>query len=171
MSAKNFFTTTIIWLVPVYLLAFTISAIWLLFDGWLNQFSSLICIWSKTPEQTVPELIFYLLFTIIGSLLGSALLGITSFHRYKAVEKSFEMEHVWGYFFLPLLAIIVGILAFALVQAGLFVLAGDVSGKNSPESASLGYIAIGGVTGYNWDIFIKKMQELSANVMNTKSNT
>ncbi|MDO6525423.1 hypothetical protein Q4519_06970 [Motilimonas sp. 1_MG-2023] len=35
-------------------------------------------------------------------------------------------------------------------------------------SSTLGYLAIGGISGYNWDVFVKKLQELSANVMSTK---
>ncbi|GAL15050.1 hypothetical protein JCM19233_6064 [Vibrio astriarenae] len=145
------------------------GAIWLLFDGWLNKFSSITWLWNGTAQTQFPELIYFLLFAIIGSLLGSALLGLTSFHRYKAIEKSFETDHIWGYFFLPVLALVVGILVFALIQAGLFVLAGDISSEKSPESATLGYLAIGGVAGYNWDVFIRKLQELSVSVLNTQN--
>ncbi|EGU38031.1 hypothetical protein [Vibrio splendidus] len=152
--------------VSLYTFAYAIGAIWLLFDGWLNNFSSITWLWGEDTQ--FPQVIYFLLFTIIGSLLGSALLGLTSFHRYKAIEKSFELDHSWGYFFLPVLALIVGILVFSLIQAGLFVLAGDISGDKSPESATLGYLAIGGVAGYNWDVFIKKLQELSVSVLNTQ---
>ncbi|MGI2141488.1 hypothetical protein [Shewanella baltica] len=159
----------IVVIVPLYIFAYTLGAVWLLFDGWLNQFSSITWLWGGDERTQFPELIYFLNFAIIGSLLGSALLGITSFHRYKAIEKSFEVDHIWGYFFLPVLALVVGILVFALIQAGLFVLAGNVSSEKSPESATLGYLAIGGVAGYNWDVFIKKLQELSVSVLKSQS--
>lgn len=168
MSDTQKTNSKVVVVVPVYIFAYTLGAIWLLFDGWLNQFSSITWLWGGNEQTQFPELIYFLLFAIIGSLLGSALLGLTSFHRYKAIEKSFEVDHTWGYFFLPVLALVVGILVFALIQAGLFVLAGDISGEKSPESATLGYLALGGVAGYNWDVFIKKLQELSVSVLNTQ---
>lgn len=81
----------------------------------------------------------------------------------------FDRDHLWGFFLAPFLALIVGILIFALLQSGLVVLTNQsvtANAESADTTASLGYLAIGGVAGYNWDVFVKKLQELSANVMN-----
>ncbi len=159
-----------VYLVPFHIFIYSVGAIWLLFDGWINNFSSLYRLWGVEVGGVLPENVVFLSFTILGSMLGSALLGIISFHRYKAIEKTFDADHVWGFLFLPLLAVIIGILTFALVQSGLFVLSGQTEDSNISHNATLGYLAIGGVTGYNWDVFVRKLQELSKNVLNTPSS-
>ena len=157
------------YVVPVYIFLYTMTAVWLLFDGWINEFKSIYGLWSLAPNTSLPAHVVYLTFTMLGSVLGSALLGIISFHRYKAVEKAFDPDHLWGFIFSPLLAIIIGILAFAIIQSGLVVLSGQMSTSTNQDNATLGYLAIGGVTGYNWDVFVKKLQELSKSVLNTSS--
>ena len=155
-------------IVPAYIFIYTIASIWLLIDGWINQFSSIHVVWSTT---TLPPHVQNLFFTMLGALLGCAILGITSFHRYKAIEKTFDIDHIWGFFLAPVLALVVGLLIYAILQSGLVVLTNQTSLTSiTPQSnitATLGYLAIGGITGYNWDVFIKKLQELSANIMNT----
>ncbi|EGU31575.1 hypothetical protein VII00023_02349 [Vibrio ichthyoenteri ATCC 700023] len=152
-------------------------AIWLLIDGWVNQFSSISGLWSVT---SLPPHVQSLFFTMLGALLGCAILGITSFHRYMAIEKTFDSDHLLGFFLAPILALIVGLLIFAMLQSGLVVLTNQsvLTDVTAPTvTATLGYLAIGGVAGYNWDVFVKKLQELSASVINapkesdSKANT
>lgn len=154
-------------LVPIYITAYTLLGIWLLIDGWLSGFSNICRLWSL--DVAFPMHVQYLFFTMIGSLLGCSLLGITSFHRYVAIEKKFDADHLWGFFLAPLLAVVVGLLIFSLLQSGLVVLTNQTvhSEPIASVTATFGYLAIGAVSGYNWDVFIKKLQELSANVMNT----
>ncbi|WP_155674601.1 hypothetical protein [Aliivibrio fischeri] len=158
-------------LVPTYIVIYTLFSIWLLIDGWINGFSSIFWLWSITPEtSTLPPPVYNLLFTMLGALLGCAVLGITSFHRYKAIDKAFDIDHLSGFILAPILALIIGLLIFAMLQSGLVVLTNQSvsTGNTNPETtATLGYLAIGGISGYNWDVFVKKLQELSANVMNT----
>ncbi|MFW1318539.1 hypothetical protein ACEV70_00630 [Vibrio parahaemolyticus] len=155
--------------IPLYIFVYVAIATWLLFDGWITNFSSLQSIWS-VPEGvlSLPSHVIFSIYTIIGAILGSGLLGIISFHRYIAIEKSFDDDHAWGFLFAPLLAAIVGILMFAIIQSGLIVLSGQMSTADNESNASLGYLAIGAITGYNWDVFVQKMQELSSNILNTK---
>ncbi len=149
--------------VPTYIFVYSIASIWLLIDGWVNNFSSLYHLWGV---DNLPSKVIFLIFTAIGAILGSAILGICSFHRYQAIEKSFDIDHLWGFLFSPLLATIIGILVFSIIQSGLIVLSGSIDGNHNPANATLGYLAIGAVTGYNWDVFIKKLQELSKSVLN-----
>jgi len=155
--------------VPIYIFLYVMMAIWLLFDGWITNFSSFQLVWSLPKGQTsLPSHVVFSIYTILGAIIGSGVLGITSFHRYVAIEKSFDDDHVWGFIFSPLLAGSIGILIFAIIQSGLIVLAGQISSVEKESNATLGYLAIGGVTGYNWDKFIERMQELSSNILNSK---
>ncbi|CAK2701384.1 conserved membrane hypothetical protein [Vibrio crassostreae] len=154
---------------PIYIITYTLFSIWLLMDGWINNFASIYFLWSS---EFLPLHVQNLIFTMLGALLGCAVLGITSFHRYKAIDKIFDGDHLWGFFLAPFLALIVGILIFALLQSGLVVLTNQsVTANTAPSdiTASLGYLAIGGISGYNWDVFVNKLEELSANVMSTPS--
>ena len=154
------------WLVPIYIFSYSLAGIWALVDGLLTNFSFILKLWAVEDPHSIPTLVNYLIFTMIGALFGSAILGIISFHRYIAIDKSFDPDHLWGFWFSPLLALLVGILIFAIIQSGLVVLSGDLADAKNPENATLGYLAIGGIAGYNWDVFVKKLQNLSKNVLN-----
>jgi hypothetical protein len=158
-----------IWLVPLYTLVYSIFAIWLLIDGWLTGFSSILNLWNLDEEFKVPAQVPFLFFTIVGALLGSAILSITSFHRHYAINYSFNSRHIWGFFFAPLLATLVGCLVFAIVQSGLLVLTGDIANESDPIRATLGYVAIGGVAGYNWDVFVTKLENLSQDLFSSSN--
>ena len=155
-----------IWLVPIYVFIYSTFAVWLLVDGWLTGFSSILKLWGVNGGTEVPAQVPFLFFTIVGSLFGCGILGITSFHRHYAISCSFEKKHIWGFYLAPLLATLVGCLVFAIVQSGLLVLTGDIADENDPVRATLGYVAIGGVAGYNWDVFIKKLENLSRDILN-----
>lgn len=145
----------------LYMLVYGLGTIWLLFDGWINQFEALHWLWGMNNKADFSATICFALFTVLGAIMGGALLSITSFHRHFAIEKKFDTDHLWGYWFTPVLSIIVGIVVYALVQSGLLVLAGASNSLDNLSSAALGYTAIGSVAGYNWDIFIRKLQDLS----------
>jgi len=68
------------------------------------------------------------------------------------------------FFFTPILAAIIGSVIFALVQGGLIVLTGSMSKELAANTitSSLGFVAIGCISGFNWDKFVQKLQELSS---------
>lgn len=155
---------------PFFFIFYTLASVWLLIDGWITNFSSLHFIWSLTEEQgQFKPIIINLLFTIVGSLLGCAILGITSFHKYKAIYKPFDKDHIYGFYLAPVLAIAIGVLLYCLLNTGLLVLATELTPKNSFTS-SLGYIAIGSIGGFNWQVFVKKLEELSDNFPRNNNN-
>jgi hypothetical protein len=49
------------------------------------------------------------LFSVFGSILGAGVLDIFSLHKYVAVRRDFQTPHVWGYFFAPWLAAVLGL--------------------------------------------------------------
>lgn len=158
-------------LIPIYIFIYSIFAIWLLLDGWLTGFSSILGLWSLDEDFMIPAQVPFLFFTMLGALLGSAVLSITSFHRHYAINCSFNSKHIWGFFLSPLLATLVGCLVFAIIQSGLLVLTGDIANESDPVRATLGYVAIGGVAGYNWDVFVKKLENLSQDLLNSGNQT
>lgn len=152
----------------LYILTYSLSTIWLMFDGWVNQFTSIYWLWGiMVDEKPFAPQICFALYTVLGAIMGGALLSITSFHRHFSIEKKFDTDHLWGYWFTPVLSMIVGIIVYALVQSGLLVLSGTSNTQENIQTAALGYTAIGSISGYNWDIFIKKLQDLSK-ILNPK---
>lgn len=145
----------------IYMAAYVLGSLWLLIDGWINQFSSLNVLWGIEQAQRMPDLVQFAFTTALGSVLGGAILSFISFHRYVAIEKSFDNDHSWGFFLLPVLSIVIGIAVFSLVQGGLIILSGSLSSENSPKSAYFGFTAIGCIAGYNWDKVASRLQKLS----------
>ena len=156
-------------LFSLYLTVYPIFTIWLFFDGLVNKFSSLYFLWEIDTSTGFSTPISLLLFTTVGAVLGGAILNIISFHKYFSVEKSFDIEYFWGFFFTPILSAVVGIIVFALIQGGLLVLNGSLAESTESINSSLGFTAIGCIAGYNWDMFIRKLQELSS-VLNQKAD-
>lgn len=157
-------------IVPAYIFVYSLGAIWLLMDGWISNFSSISILWTIKNDHSLPNVAVSLLFTQVGAVLGGSLLAIVSFHRYQAIEKNFDKDHLWGFLFSPLLALIIGTLAFAIIQSGLLVLTGGLDTKDQ-YTASLGYLSVGGIAGYNWDVFIKKLKDLSKNVITVENSS
>lgn len=170
-NEKTTYFIALSFIVSVYMMLYSLAAIWFWFDGWMNNFSSLHCLWNISGNEIFSPSVCFALFTILGSILGGALLNITSFHRHFAIEKKFDTDHLWGFFFTPILSIIVGLLIFTLIQSGLLVLSGISDNKENISNAALGFTAIGSVAGYNWDVFIRKIQELSKLINNKAQQT
>lgn len=141
-------------------------AIWLVFEGIINSFDNITMIWAGNSLQPIllDPVALFMMFTCTGALLGVSILNIISFHKYVAIEKNFDIDHVWGFLFSPLLALTIGAVTFGLLQAGLFVLNGNSSLKSTATIQYFGYIGFGAVAGYNWDAFINKIQNLSNNI-------
>lgn len=155
-----------IWGVLIYVCAYSIGAMWMLFQFWIGD-SFLQA--QPSPEPAMADINMGIA-TCLGSLLGCALLNIISFHRYVAVEKFFDLDHIYGFFLSPILAVIVGLLTFSIMHSGIFILSGSGNIQSDSFSASLGHLAIGAIAGYNWDVFIKKVQTLSNNLFKSENS-
>jgi hypothetical protein len=100
-----------------------------------------------TPQQTTILLIIVILTAVIGS---AAALGLTFSHRlgYNKLEKGWG----WWYVTRPFTAAAIGVLAYALVQAGFFG-AGSTSNSDLLAAAT-----IGGLAGLFTDQLLQKMR-------------
>lgn len=153
-----------------YITVYTSLTVLFLFMAWVNDYSFLPIPESFTATQTSP--LDLPLFTIFGALLGGSTLSITSLHKYTAVTKTLDIDHLWGYLMAPILSIIIGILIFCLLYSGMMVLSGGFdSNTNAHSSMKIGYLSLGAICSYNWDVFILKLQRLSSHVTDETSRT
>ena len=155
-----FFKKIYLLAITVYIFLYTVFTIKLIFNGLLNNFSMIDGFLGGSNDLIILPEIKLFIFTILGSVLGGSVLNIVSFHKYIA-NKSFDYSHSWGFVFSPLLSSIIGVMVFSLISSGLFVLTGTRLNVNDSLNSYFTFIAIGGISGYNWDIFIKKLNQLS----------
>ncbi|GAD64044.1 hypothetical protein [Aquipseudomonas alcaligenes] len=152
----------------VFILSYSLYGIWLLFDGWINGFASLHGLWHLAPGTTLEPLLKLCLFSTVGAILGCGTLDLVSFHKYVAIVKQYDVDHIWGFLLSPVLSTIIGILVFALFQSGLLVFSGAMSGEQAPKTAEFGFAAVGFVSGYSWHHVVGKIREISASLFKTE---
>ncbi len=151
----------------LFTLSYCVLGVWLLFDGWLNSFSSVYWLWSIEPEVGIPPIYELAMMSLVGSILGCGTLDIVSFHKYVAIEKKYDVDHIWGYFISPVLASIIGLIVFALFQSGLLIFSGGFSSESTPTTATLGFTAVGFVAGYSWPDAVAKFRDVSKSIFQT----
>lgn len=146
-----------------YVISYTLVTLKFLIMSYQGDFSFLPEI-NSTEVGSSDSLMTLALFTIFGAILGGSTLGIISLHRYSAIEKSLDIDHIWGYLMAPILSIIIGILIFCFLQSGIFVLTGESETINMTKNIKIGYLSLGAICSYNWDVFIMKLQKLSSRI-------
>ncbi|HDT2542377.1 TPA: hypothetical protein QHK75_002394 [Klebsiella aerogenes] len=152
----------------VYVSLYCIFCVKYLLMAWSKDYSFLSILLDDYTKLVNDKSLVLVIYTILGSVLGGAIRSITSLHKYSALEKSFDVDHLWGYLFSPLLSTIIGILTFCFLQCGLLILTGTVNDNSSSLMVMLGYTASGAVGAYNWDVFIKKLKKLSEKIETPK---
>jgi len=150
-------------LILIFIFTYSIPAIWLLFDGWINDFKSIYWIWGLDEDTQLKPTVKFAIISIIGGILGCGTLDLVSFHKFIAIRKTFDLDHLWGYIMSPLLASMVGLLVYSLAQAGLLVLSG-LPDDDYPKTAELGFAAIGFLSGYSWHHVIGRIRKISENM-------
>lgn len=147
-----------------YIMAYTLFSIKYLFLSWAGDYAFLNNLIHASDSFVANEEMKLAIFTIIGALFGGATLGITSLHKYSAVTKKLDIDHLWGYLMAPILSIVIGILIFCLLYSGIMVLNGGSSINTAQASVKIGYLSLGAICSYNWDVFVIKLQKLSKHV-------
>ncbi|ORM65839.1 hypothetical protein PRCB_14480 [Pantoea rodasii] len=148
----------------IYIMIYTLFAIKYFFLSWAGDYGFLNDLIHPSDSLIANEEIKLAIFTVLGALFGGATLGITSLHRYSAVTKTLDIDHLWGYLMAPILSIVIGILIFCLLYSGLMVLNGGTSVNAGQTSVKIGYLSLGAICSYNWDVFVMKLQKLSKHV-------
>ncbi|WP_324700716.1 hypothetical protein U9K49_05815 [Pantoea agglomerans] len=158
-NANSFLLAAFIFLyTSIFFLYFT----WIFFQSWIDDYKFLPNNF-ETYADSHP-LFSLMLFTIFGSVFGGLTLNITSLHRYVGVKKNLDIDHLWGYLMTPMLSIIIGILIFCFLHSGLLILNGGSGGNHDETTVKIGYISLGAICSYNWDIFIAKLQKMSSHI-------
>lgn len=135
--------------IVAYVAGYLLWALWLLLDIWVLGQSHLHQWLHLPPEAKLSSVFLSALHAMLGALLGAGVMDIVSFHTYASVKGDFQARHVWGYFVAPLLASVLGLVVFALLQSGLLVFAGTAKGE-ADDLARLGYLAVGFLSGFGW---------------------
>ena len=136
-------------LIVAFVLCYLSGALWLLLDAWVLGLVNLRRMIGVAPDALLPPVFLSALHAMLGAVLGAGALDIVSFHKYASVKGDFQTRHVWGYFVAPLLAAVLGLVVFALLQSGLLVFAGGAKDK-ADDLARLGYLAVGFLAGFGW---------------------
>lgn len=147
-----------------YIMTYSSITIRYLFFSWSNNYSFLDGLLYLENNNIISEDVKLAIFTIIGAILGGSTLGIISLHKYSAVTKKLDIDHLWGYLMAPIFSVIIGILIFCFLYSGLMVLTGGTELDADKNSVKIGYLSMGAICSYNWDVFIKKLQKLSKHV-------
>ena len=146
--------------IVVYALAYITMAMYLLVDCWVGDKIHLKHLLDIPSSHELPVLFVSAVYAAIGSILGAGTLDIVSFHKYVAVKQDFQKSHVWGYFVGPWLAVVLGVMVFALLQTGLLVFAGTRTADSPSDVANLGYLAIGFLSGFGWLEATERVREI-----------
>lgn len=160
---SRFFLSMIIF---IYIIACTLITLKVFIMTWVGNFSFLTILIPEEKISIVEEPMKLAIFTIMGALLGGSTLGITSLHKHAAITKKLDIDHLWGYLMAPILSVIIGILIFGFLFSGLMVLTGGNSGNTGANGVKIGYLSMGAICSYNWDVFIMKLQKLSQKIPN-----
>lgn len=167
-SENSFLSKFLISAIAIYVSLYCFFCVKYLLMAWSKDFSFLSHLLNNYTNLVNDKSLILVIYTILGSVLGGAILSITSLHKYSAQTKSFDVDHLWGYLFSPLLSTIIGILTFCFLQSGLLILTGTINDNSGSLMVILGYTAAGSVGAYNWDVFIKKLKNLSEKIETRK---
>ena len=165
---KPFISKFLIPAIAVYIVLYCFFSIKYILMAWSKDYSFLSHLLDNYNNLVNDKSLVLVIYTILGSILGGAILSITSLHKYSAQEKNFDIDHLWGYLFSPLLSTIIGILTFCFLQCGLLILTGTINENSTSLMVMLGYTASGAVGAYNWDVFITKLKKLSEKIERPK---
>ena len=135
--------------IVVFIIVYLGFTLWLLLDIWVLGQVNLHRLLGLPLDRTLPSFFLSALHAMLGAMLGAGVMDIVNFHTYASMKGNFQSRHVWGYFVAPLLAAVLGLIVFALLQSGLMVFAGANKGE-ADDLARLGYLAVGFLAGFGW---------------------
>lgn len=148
----------------IWIMACTLITVRYLLLAWSGDYTFLRLLLQPEGDFFISDEIKLATYTVAGALLGGATLSITSLHKYTAVTKTLDVDHLWGYLMAPVLSIVIGLLIFCLLYSGLMVLNGGTNINSEISSVRIGYLSLGAIGSYNWDVFVLKLQKLSKQV-------
>jgi len=102
--------------------------------------------------------------------MGGIFFSLRSLYIHKCVRNDWDGNR-WGvwYYLRPVASLITGFIAYVFLKAGLLMLnnAQDTSGSGEPEI--YGYWAVAFIAGYNVDGFMKRLENIAAEIFGIES--
>ena len=145
----------------LYIATYCLFSIKYLLMAWSGDFAFLGLLLNDYSTLVDNKSLVLVIYTVLGAILGGAVLGITSLHKYSCQAKTFDVDHLWVYLLAPLLAAVIGILTYCFLQSGLLILTGSINDNANTTMVMVGYTGAGAAGAYNWEMFIKKLRHMS----------
>lgn len=144
-------------LLGVYLLAVSAMAILSIFEVLTGQFNLV----HLDPAVSVEQDIRIALMAGLGASLGSCFLCFQGLFRYAVHAPVFHPRMIGSYIIGPLAVVGLGIGAFVLIRAGMFVFGGVAVVQNLTPANEISFVALGILVGFAWHHVLAKLEQLS----------
>lgn len=158
--------------IVIYLLVALIGCSALFLDLWRP--SSFVVDWilgtAAGPDVDPTRVMFRsLLFSVVGGAFGGIIFSLLAFNRQVGFRRDFSQRFVWGYFYSPFVASVLGLIAFALVKGGILILSGGADSVEDQNIANLGHLSLGFLAGFGWSTFTEKLGRIITEVFGSAS--
>jgi len=124
---------------------------WLFLIGWLGS----IDLKGLLPIWIAPFSLAYKCSLL--AALGGVLYSLRAVYLNRCVRKSWDNDWIVWYLIRPIVSLIVGLIAFVFLKAGLLVL----DAKQDIASPAYGFLALAFIAGLNVDRFLVRLEELA----------
>ncbi len=150
------------WLITLWMIAYSLAALTAALTLITDPGGALCRIMSQAACTDASPTVLLVMFTMVGGVLGAGVLGMVSFHRYESMLGTFHVRHAWGFLYAPLLAGILSLVVFALMQGGLLVFGELKAPEEFSHITGLAYLAIGFLSGFGWYPATQKIEQIVA---------
>ncbi len=163
-------TLLVKWLITLWMVGYSLAALVAALILIINPDGVACSIVPQDECSAASPTVLHVMFTMVGGVLGAGVLGMVSFHRYESVMGVFHIRHAWGFLYAPLLAGILALVVFALMQGGLLVFGEMKAPEDFSPITGLAYLAIGFLSGFGWYPATQKIEQIVARFFSLDSN-
>jgi uncharacterized protein YacL len=147
----------------IFVFVYSTLSLFMIFDGWLFGFKFIRGFVFSDLSLMLPPHVEAIIYTMLGALIGEASAAIFTIHKYSVHKKAFDPDHAISYFYGPVLAILLSVIIYLLLQTGLFLLGPQGTKPEKEELQTIGtftYLVIGVLTGFGWLSAVKKINTI-----------
>lgn len=166
-NIKKFFNHQTV--ISIYLVILTLCSVFSLLDVYLEQFKILYLFFEGIDIKVFVSLkvVIYIFF---GGFLGGIFSSFLGIYTYGAVKKEFEDSYALIYYIGPLMAGILGIATYALIESGLSLFTGEVNDMSKTSINQFAYFGVGFLVGLSWKRVATKMDNVAKKMFNSDQN-
>lgn len=139
-------------------------------DLWRPQSRVVGFLLGTTPDMDATDRVTMfrsMLFAVTGGAFGGITFSLLAFNRQVGFRQDFAQRFAWGYFYSPLVAAVLGLVAFALVKGGILILSGGTTAVEEEDIANLGHLGLGFLAGFGWATFTEKLGRVITEIFGT----